>query len=104
MSSLALSEVFQRDDYTKIEIKQSMFECALLRSDREDFIELFLDQGFYLHRFLSRENIRTLFTKAENREFFVTIILQGILGHFTVSFSTLYINFVSFNQALLIKE
>ena len=81
--ALALSEIFQRDDYTQIEIKHSIFERALLRLDREDFVELFLDQGFYIHRYLGRNNIRDLFTKSENREFFVTVILQGILGHFT---------------------
>ena len=83
--ALALSEIFQRDDYTQIEIKHNVFENAILKLDREEFIELFLDQGFYIHRYLGRNNIRDLFLKAENREFFVTVILQRLLGHFTVS-------------------
>lgn len=82
---LALSEIFQRDDYTQLEIKNNIFENAILRADREDFIELFLDQGFYVHRYLGRNNIRDLFTKADNREFFFTVVLQGVLGHFTVN-------------------
>jgi hypothetical protein len=86
---LALSEIFQRDDYTQIEIKHGIFETAVFRMDREEFVELFLDQGFYIHRYLGRNNIHELFTKAENREFFVTVILQGILGHFTVSIYSL---------------
>ncbi|CAF0859038.1 unnamed protein product [Brachionus calyciflorus] len=81
--ALALSEIFQRDDYTNVEIKHNVFDNAILRKDREEFVELFLDQGFYIHRYLGRNNIRELFTKTEDREFFVTIILQGILGHFT---------------------
>jgi hypothetical protein len=81
---LALSEIFQRDDYTQIEIKHNIFENALLRTEREEFVELFLDQGFYIHRYLSRNNVRELFEKTQNREFFITVILQGILGHFTV--------------------
>lgn len=81
---LALSEIFQRDDYKSIEIKNNIFELAILKTDREDFVELFLDEGFYIHRYLGRTNIQELFTKAEKREFFVTVILQSILGHFTV--------------------
>ena len=83
--ALALSEIFQRDDYTQIEIKHNVFENALLRADREEFVELFLDQGFCIHRFLGRNNIRDLFTKTENGEFFATTVLQGILGNTTVS-------------------
>ena len=81
--ALALSEIFQRDDYTQMEIKHNIFENAIQRTDREEFVELFLDQGFYIHRYLGRNNIRELFMHAENREFFITVILQGVLGHFT---------------------
>ena len=84
---LALSEIFQRDDYKQIDIKHSIFEMAIQRAGREEFVNLFLDQGFYIHRYLGRNNIRELFTVSENREFFVTVILQGILGHFTVRIS-----------------
>ena len=81
---LALSEIFQRDDYKQIEIKHGIFENAILRRDREQFVELFLDQGFYIHRYLGRNNLRDLFERTENRDFFVTVVLQGMLGHFTV--------------------
>ena len=81
--ALALSEIFQRDDYTHIEIKHAIFEHSILRKDREEFIELFLDQGFCIHRFLGRSSVRDLFTKSENKEFFFTVILQGVLGHFS---------------------
>lgn len=90
--ALALSEIFQRDDYTQIEIKQNIFENALIRPDREEFVELFLDQGFYIHRYLGRNNIRDLFTKSDKKEFFFTVILQGILGHFTVFYLLKLIN------------
>ena len=81
--ALALSEIFQRDDYTQIEIKHAIFEHSILRKDREEFVELFLDQGFCIHRFLGRSSVRDLFTKSENKEFFITVILQGVLGHFS---------------------
>ncbi len=83
---IALSEIFQRDDYTQIEIKHGIFENAILRLDREKFVELFLDQGFYIHRYLGRNNIRDLFERTEKRDFFSAVVLQGILGHNTVSF------------------
>jgi hypothetical protein len=54
-----------------------------LRLDREQFVELFLDQGFCIHRYLGRNNLRDLFEKTEKRDFFVQVILQGMLGHFT---------------------
>ena len=97
---LALSEIFQRDDYTQIEIKHNIFENAVLRADREEFVELFLDQGFYIHRYLGRNNIRELFEKSENREFFITVILQGILGHFTVNLFYFYKIFSNINLKL----
>lgn len=61
-----------------------MFELVLLKADREEFVELFLDEGFYIHRYLDRNSILELFRHGENREFFVTVILQSILGHFAV--------------------
>jgi hypothetical protein len=91
---IALSEIFQRDDYTQIEIKHAIFEKAILRLDREKFVELFLDQGFYIHRYLGRNNIRDLFERTEKRDFFTTVVLQGILGHNTVSFNKLFYFFL----------
>ncbi len=78
--ALALSEIFQRDDYTLIEIKHNIFENSIIRTEREEFVELFLDQGFLIHRYLGRNNIRDLFTKSDKKEFFFTVILQAILG------------------------
>lgn len=84
-AELALSEIFQRDDYKSIEINNSIFELVLLKADREEFVELFLDEGFYIHRYLDRNSIIELFRHGENREFFVTVVLQSILGHFAVT-------------------
>ncbi len=98
--NLALTEIFQRDGYTQIEIKNALFEKAICSVDREEFVELFLDQGFYIHRYLGRNNIRVLFTKAEEQEFFVTVVLQGVLGHFT---SELPDNFLPDGLNLVLK-
>ena len=73
-----LKEIFERDS---IEINHEIFKNAILRLDREQFVELFLDQGFCIHQFLNRERLRELFEKTEKRDFFVPVILQGMLGH-----------------------
>lgn len=90
---LAISEIFQRDDYTQIQIKHGIFENAILRRDREQFVELFLDQDFKIHRYLGRNNVRDLFENYENREFFVKIVLQSILGEFEVRIFHLFLSF-----------
>jgi hypothetical protein len=80
---LALTDIFQRNDYAQIEIRNQLFEKAICSHNREEFVQLFLDQGFSIHRFLGRNNIRDLFTKTEENEFFVTVIIQSIMGYST---------------------
>lgn len=62
-----------------------MFEKALLHKDREEFIELFLSQGVKVHKFLNHKKLKLLFEKAEDREFFVNVCLEGVLGITMVS-------------------
>jgi len=57
-----------------------MFEKALLAKDREEFIDLFLSQGVRVHKFLNHKKYKLLFEKAEDREFFINICLEGVLG------------------------
>lgn len=80
---LALTDIFQRNDYSHIEIKNNLFEKAICTQNREEFVQLFLDQGFSIHRFLGRNNIRDLFTKTEENEFFDSVIIQSIMGYST---------------------
>jgi hypothetical protein len=47
---IALSEIFQREGSYKLDVDKAMFEKALLKKNREEFIEIFLDQGFQIHR------------------------------------------------------
>lgn len=63
-----------------LQIDKTLFEKSLLRKDREDFVSLFLDQGFQIHKYLNHKNLKYLFEKAEDSEFFQTVCLQGILG------------------------
>ena len=83
---IGLSEIFQRDGSSKLDVDKSMFEKALLKKNREEFIEIFLDQGFQIHRFLNHIKMFTLFEKCEDREFFLTVCIEKGLGVKLVSF------------------
>jgi hypothetical protein len=77
---LALSEIFQREGSYKLEVDKVMFEKALLKKNREDFIEIFLDQGFQIHHFLNHFKMFMLFEKCEEREFFLSVCISKGLG------------------------
>ena len=64
-----------------------MFEQCLLKKDREELIELFLSQGVRVHKFLNHKKLKLLFDKAEDREFFLNVCLEQVLGLFLVSIS-----------------
>lgn len=77
---IALSEIFHRDNSSKLDVEKFMFERALLKKNREEFIEIFLDQGFQIHRFLNHIKMFLLFEKCEDREFFLTVCMEKGLG------------------------
>lgn len=58
-----------------------MFEQALTRSNREQFVDLFLKEGFQIHKYLTPKRLRALFVKAYKQEFFRTVCWEGVLGH-----------------------
>lgn len=75
-----------------LQIDKKMFENALLQKDREDFIDLFLQQGVKVHKFLNHKKLKLLFEKAEDREFFVNVCLEEVLGIRVVCSSNLYMS------------
>jgi hypothetical protein len=77
---IAISEIFQQDISSKLDIEKVMFEKALLKKDREEFIEIFLDQGFEIHRFLNHIKMFLLFDKCEDREFFLNVCIERVMG------------------------
>ncbi|OWA49889.1 putative Transient receptor potential cation channel subfamily M member 3 [Hypsibius exemplaris] len=77
---LAKSEIFQRDfSAADLRIDRDIFEQALLKRDREAFVDMFLQQGFQLNTFVTASQLRTLFAKVEDREFFVTVVWESLL-------------------------
>jgi hypothetical protein len=77
---LARSEIFPREDFTEYIIPNSLFEKALIEKDREQFVDLFLEQNFTLHTYLTVETLHKLFNVEEERDFFTITSLEGILG------------------------
>ncbi|XP_014670278.1 PREDICTED: transient receptor potential cation channel subfamily M member 3-like [Priapulus caudatus] len=78
---MAVSHIFQKLGGGKIKINKELFELALLRKDREDFIELFLDHGFKIHKYLSHRKLELLFEKGEDQGFFLNVCCGSILGY-----------------------
>ncbi|CAH1272711.1 TRPM7 [Branchiostoma lanceolatum] len=67
---LALSEIFQSPYFPdNIKIPSRLFEKALLKKDREEFVELFLSQGFDPADFLTKNRYRRLFEGFDPADF-----------------------------------
>ncbi|XP_076343398.1 transient receptor potential cation channel subfamily M member-like 2 [Tachypleus tridentatus] len=78
---VALNEVFRKDLTNKFKISKEIFEQALFRSGRERFVNLFLKEGFQIHKYLTPTKLKILFLKIQNQEFFQTVCWEGVLGH-----------------------
>ncbi|XP_035207047.1 transient receptor potential cation channel subfamily M member-like 2 isoform X2 [Stegodyphus dumicola] len=78
---VAMSEVFFKDPSNKFKVDKAVFEQALTRPNREDFVDLFLNQGFQVHKYLTPKRLRFLFIKAQKQEFFRSVCWEGVLGH-----------------------
>ncbi|GFR93166.1 transient receptor potential cation channel subfamily M member 2 [Elysia marginata] len=77
---IALTNIFSKYSRNLIMVTDDMFQQALLRPSREEFVDLFLDRGFVLHSFLSQTRLATLFERCQDKDFFAGICLETILG------------------------
>ncbi|UYV68963.1 TRPM [Cordylochernes scorpioides] len=78
---VAMSEVFLKDPSSKFKVDRAVFEEALLRPNREDFVNLFLEQGFQIHKYLTPRKLKHLFVRVQHQEFFRSVCWEGALGH-----------------------
>jgi hypothetical protein len=74
-----------------IQIKHEIFEKAILSLDNEKFVELFLNHGFAIHKYFRPSHLKDLFEKTEKRDFFVSVILQGMLGYSSIVYPANFI-------------
>lgn len=72
--------------------------------DREKFVDLFLEQNFQLHDFVTVNQLRTLFAKCEDREFFVTVVWEGILEKSPGKYSVKYYVFTPYSLQIVNKR
>lgn len=68
-----------------LQVDKKLFEQALLKLNREEFVEIFLDHGFLIHKYLNHKKYKLLYEKADDREFFVSICQEKVLGQMGVS-------------------
>lgn len=82
---IAREEVFDRYTGGKFQIDDEMFFRALTRPHREEFVSLFINQGFVVHTFLDSKKFLRLFEYSLNREFFRSVVWENFLGFGTSS-------------------
>ncbi|XP_054166897.1 transient receptor potential cation channel subfamily M member 3-like [Oppia nitens] len=78
---VAATEVISRDPTCVLRLEKKMFLEALLRPNREEFIDIFLTHGFRIHKFLSPKRLKQLFKRQLSDEFFRSVCWSGVLGH-----------------------
>ncbi|RWS26931.1 protein ced-11-like protein [Leptotrombidium deliense] len=84
-ADVAKSEVLIKDPGYVVRLQKDLFLAALLRPDREEFVDLFLTHGFRVHKFITPTRLRKLFKFIYNEEFFRTVCWEGVLGHSLLS-------------------
>ncbi|GFN83125.1 transient receptor potential cation channel subfamily m member 2 [Plakobranchus ocellatus] len=73
-----------------IKVTKDMFQEALLRPDREEFVDLFLNRGFVLHTFLTQSRLEMLFEQCQDKDFFAGICMETILGEKVAIYALLF--------------
>nr|XP_046916059.1 transient receptor potential cation channel subfamily M member 2-like [Dermatophagoides farinae] len=78
---VALDEVLSRNPSYNLQLEKSIFELAVLKSNREDFVDLFLTHGFKIHKYLTPFRlIRLIRYSLLESDFFRTVCMEAILG------------------------
>jgi len=69
-----------------LQITHELFDRALLKSCREDFVDLFLNKNcIKIHKYLNYRKLLYLFNNLENVEFLLHVCLEGVLSKPVVS-------------------
>ncbi|XP_076468214.1 transient receptor potential cation channel subfamily M member-like 2 [Babylonia areolata] len=77
---LARSEIFNKYKLGKFKVAEHLIHMALIRPNREEFIELFLEHGWLIHTYLNHKRLHNLFENPADKDFFVTVCLEGVIG------------------------
>lgn len=77
---VAMSQVFLKDPSCKFQVDRDIFEEALIRPGREEFVQMFLERGFRVHKYLTPRRLKQLFKKVQGEQFFRSVCWEGALG------------------------
>ncbi|GFY47641.1 transient receptor potential cation channel subfamily M member 2 [Trichonephila inaurata madagascariensis] len=100
--NVASTEIFAMDPTNKFQIDRETFFRALTKPHREEFISIFLNQGFELHKFLDSTTLLHLFQDSLTHNFFRLIIWEGVLGYGATAELSRY--FIDSKLVLLLEE
>ena len=85
---VAMVEVFQKDSTNKFQIDSGIFMEALLREDREEFVDIFLRRQFQLSKFMSKGRLKLIYQKVLCEDFFFLVCWMGALGNTVSGYAT----------------
>lgn len=91
---LAHSEIFNRYNLEKFRVGDHIFHQALIRPNREAFVELFLDRGMEVHMYLNHKRLHNLFENAIDKDFFIGVCIETVLGKTVVGNTGLSNDFI----------
>ncbi|KAK7097580.1 hypothetical protein V1264_004533 [Littorina saxatilis] len=79
-ADLARSEIYNKYNLRDFKVAEYVVHLALLRPKREEFIALFLEHGLLIHTYLNHKRLHNLFENPADKDFFVTVCMEGVLG------------------------
>ena len=79
-ANVAKNQMFSKSSFNITDLFKSKFFYVLTREKREEFVEIFLCNGFQLHKFLTPSRMSRLFRFIHEDDFFHTICWETALG------------------------
>ncbi|OTF76356.1 hypothetical protein BLA29_010612, partial [Euroglyphus maynei] len=79
-ATVARNTLFSMNSVNLNGLIKSKFLGILTRRDREEFVELFLANGFQLHKFLTPSKLSRLFRMIHDEEFFHAVCWETVLS------------------------
>jgi len=98
---VAKNEVLVKNPRHILSLPKDLFQTALLRPNREEFVDLFLTYEFRIHKFITPKRLVQLFQSIYQEDFFRSVCWEGILGH--SSSSRVSKNFIKYDLNWLIE-
>ncbi|XP_054160848.1 transient receptor potential cation channel subfamily M member-like 2 [Oppia nitens] len=77
---VANNMLFVKNSGNTSKLDKSLFESALIRPNREEFIDLFLSLGFQIHKFLSPSRLSRIFKLIHDNDFYSSHCWENILS------------------------